>query len=150
MSGRCSISSARDESEKLVPGWARASRVNGLVAIGWGFAAAGVVHGLAMEFGALRARSFAGSRQGAVIAFANIQRVIDVAVEMVGAVIPRAGADEDAVGEPFGSIIAVGRAGVRRRFIVAVGANRSRSDGDAEVGRPAGNGESRQDDGHCD
>ena len=44
------------------------------------------------------------------------------------AVIPRAGADEDSTDEPFRTVVAVGRAGVRRIVVVAVGANRSWSD----------------------
>jgi len=44
------------------------------------------------------------------------------------AVVPRAGTDEDSADEPVRTVVAVGRAGVRRIVVVAVGANRSWSD----------------------
>ena len=57
-----------------------------------------------------------------------IKAVINVAVEVVGAVEPRAGSDEYTVLEPFGTIVRIWGAIVRCEVVVAVRANRLRSD----------------------
>ena len=55
-------------------------------------------------------------KAAAVVAGASVEAAAVVAV------IPRAGSNEDAVGEPTGSVVSVGRAGVWRVIIVAIGA----------------------------
>jgi hypothetical protein len=53
-----------------------------------------------------------------------IEAVINVAVEVVGAVEPGAGSDEDTAGEPLGSVVPVWGAVVWSQVVVAIRANR--------------------------
>src|SRR5258707_15511148 len=72
------------------------------------------------------------SRKWTTVAVMWIEAVINVAVEVVGPVEPRAGSDEDAAGEPLGSVVPVWSAVVRGVVEVAIRANRRCSyiDGD--------------------
>jgi hypothetical protein len=67
-----------------------------------------------------------------VIAVTRIETVIDVAVEVRGAVEPGTGSDEDAVVEPVGPVIAVRRAFIRRIVKIPVRAGWGYSDADAD------------------
>ena len=77
---------------------------------------------------------FAATGICAVIAVIGMVAGIDVAVEVVMAVVPGAGADEDAAVEPLRAVVAVGRAAVRACGVVAIGANGSGADVDADLG----------------
>jgi hypothetical protein len=77
---------------------------------------------------------FAACRHGTVIAVVGVEVVIDMAVEVSGAMKPWAGTDEGSTGEPLGAIVAVGSATVGSSFVVAVGAVRSDPDVDAYLG----------------
>lgn len=94
------------------------------------FAAAKVL-GVAIPAGA---GCFAAMRICAVVSVIGMEAGIDVAVEVVMAVIPGAGADEEAAVEPLRAVVAVGRAVVRRDGVVAIGANGSGADVDADLG----------------
>ena len=63
-----------------------------------------------------------------VVAMMGIEVVIHVAMKIMGAVKPRAGSEEHASAEPFGAVVPVGRAMVRREVIVAIWAQRFWSD----------------------
>jgi hypothetical protein len=84
-----------------------------------------------MEFPPVFSRLSAAFRESAVIAVAVIIMMIYLSVKAIA--MPRPGADEDAAREPLGSVVAIGSAAIRRRFIVPVGANRRRSDGDRNL-----------------
>jgi hypothetical protein len=93
--------------------------------------AAAEVFGVAVPAGA---RCFAAVGIRAVVSVIGMEAGIDVAVEVVMAVVPGAGADEDAAGEPLGAVVPVGRAVVRGCGVVAIGANGSGADVDADLG----------------
>ena len=69
------------------------------------------VFGVAVPAGA---GCFAAVGICAMVSVIGMEAGVDVAVEVVMAVVPGAGADEDAAGEPLGAVVAVGRAVVRR------------------------------------
>jgi len=64
-----------------------------------------------------------------------IETVINVAVEVVGAVKPRADSDEHAAVKPLGPVVPVWRAAVWGEIVVAIRANRFYSDIDRDVRR---------------
>ena len=70
-----------------------------------------------------------------VIAVVGIVAVIDVTIEAMGAVKPRAGAYEEAAIKPVGTVVAVGSAVVRGVVEVSVGAHRCDSNVDRDLGR---------------
>src|SRR5882757_3998331 len=74
------------------------------------------------------------SRKWTTVAVMWIEAVINIAAEAVSAVEPGAGSDEDAAGEPLGSIVPVWGAVVGRIVEVAIRANRRRSDIDRNLG----------------
>jgi hypothetical protein len=76
------------------------------------------------ERGTVWGGGFPASRQRSPIALAIVKGVIDVTIEAIGPVKPRPGADKYAARKPFGAIIAIRRAVVRRRLIVSVRADR--------------------------
>src|SRR5580658_6465966 len=67
----------------------------------------------------------------ALIAVVRMETVIHVALEVVSAMKPRAGANETVPVKPFGTIVASGRTGVRSDVIVTIGTIRGYSNGDA-------------------
>jgi hypothetical protein len=67
------------------------------------------------------------------IAVMWIETVIHVAVEVVGAVEPRAGSDEHAAAEPLGPVVRVWRAVIWGHIVVAIRANRFCSDIDRDL-----------------
>jgi hypothetical protein len=75
------------------------------------------------------------SRKWTTVAMMWIEAVINVAVEVVGAVEPGAGSDEDASGEPLGPVVPVWSAAVRGVVEVAIRASRRCSDIDGDLGR---------------
>jgi hypothetical protein len=70
-----------------------------------------------------------------MIAMLWIKAVINMAIEVVRAVKPWAGSDEDASGEPLGSVVPIWSAVVRRVVEVAVWANWRNSNIDRDLGR---------------
>ena len=83
-----------------------------------------VVEGL---FAALRVRS--------AVAVAGVIAVVDMAVEVAGAAVPVAGADEHSTLKPFGAVVAVGRAVIGSVVVVAVRADWLDSEMDGDLGR---------------
>lgn len=69
----------------------------------------------------------------AVVSVVWVVVVIDVAIEVFGAVVPRAGTNEDAAAEPLRAIVAVGGTAVGSRIVVAVWTARRDTDGDADL-----------------
>jgi hypothetical protein len=68
------------------------------------------------------------------VALMRIEAVINVAVEVVRTVEPRAGSDEHAAAEPLRPIVSVGGAIVRGEIVIAVRACWLRSDVDGDLG----------------
>src|ERR1700722_13662770 len=66
--------------------------------------------------------------------------VVHVALEMVRAMEPRAGADEDTARKPFWSVVSVGGTAIRRGIVITVRAVRGRSDVYADLGAKLGSG----------
>ena len=74
-------------------------------------------------------------RMWTMVAVMWIETVINVAVEVVGAVEPRAASDEHAAAEPLGPIVPVWRAAVWGVIVVAIRARRFCSDIDRDLRR---------------
>src|ERR1700722_853807 len=87
------------------------------------FVAMEVVEGL---FAALRHRS--------AVAVMRVVAVVDMAVEVVLAAVPVAGANEDSAVKPVGPVVAVGRAVVGSLVVVAVRADRLHSKTNGDLG----------------
>jgi hypothetical protein len=71
---------------------------------------------------------------GTSVAVMWVEPVVNVTVEVVGAVEPRAGSDEYATAEPLGPIVSVWGAVVRGEVVVAIRAHRLWSDIDGYLG----------------
>jgi hypothetical protein len=69
-----------------------------------------------------------------VVAVIRPVAVVDIAVEVFGAVKPWAGADKDAVGKPLRAVIAVGSATVRRGIVVTIRTSGRYTDANADLG----------------
>ena len=69
----------------------------------------------------------------ALVAVFGAVVIVDVALEVCGAMEPRSCANEDAAGEPFGAIVAVGCAAVGSGFVISVGAGGSYTDFDVDL-----------------
>jgi len=69
------------------------------------------------------------------VAVMGIEAVINVAVEVVGTVEPRADSDEHAAVKPLGPVVPVWRAAVWSVIVVAIRANRFCSDIDRNLRR---------------
>jgi sulfite exporter TauE/SafE len=79
-------------------------------------------------------RRFSAPRQRSNVAVMRIIAVVDVAVEAVRAVKPRASADKHPASEPIGSIVAVGSTVIGRIVEVPIGAHRGHSNVDGNLG----------------
>jgi hypothetical protein len=79
-------------------------------------------------------------RMRTAVAVTRIEAIINVADEVCGAVVPRAGTDERAVVEPFGPVVSVWGACVGAGVVVAVRAIRFYSDGALGEGALGGYG----------
>jgi len=110
----------------------------------------GVMHRLAAERGALFCCTLAAGWHRAVETLAKIEMMIDVSIEMVGAVKPGSRADENAAGEPLRAVIAIWSAVIRWNLVVAVWANRGLSNiyRNLRVGLVSGRYEKAHRDGH--
>jgi hypothetical protein len=72
---------------------------------------------------------------GAVVAVVGMVVIVDVPVEVFRAVIPGASTDEDAAAaKPLRAIVAVGGTAIGSGVVVAVGAARRDTNGDADLG----------------
>jgi hypothetical protein len=74
-------------------------------------------------------------RMWTFVAVMWIETVINVAVEVVGTMEPRAGSDEHAAAEPLGPVVPVWRAAVWGEIVVAIRATRFCSDIDRDLRR---------------
>jgi hypothetical protein len=108
-------------SGEVLAAWVVASVADMTVSV-TRFVAVEVVEGLGSALG-----------HGAVVAVTGVVAIIDVAIEAVGAVEPRAGADEEAAVKPVGTVVPVGGAVVGRVVEVAVGAYGRGSDADGDL-----------------
>ena len=88
-----------------------------------GFMPMRIVHRLTVELCAVIASVLSASRRRTVIAVAIIQMMVNVTIEMISAVVPRACTDKHAAVEPFRAIVAIGSAGVRWRLVITVRAD---------------------------
>jgi len=90
-------------------------------------------------------------RMWTFVAVMWIETVINVAVEVVGAVEPRADTHEHAAAEPLGPVVPVWRAAVWGDIVVAIRANRFCSDIDRDLRRCRARNaqQSRNQDGNC-
>jgi len=77
--------------------------------------------------------SFVAGWHGAMVAVVDVKVVVDVATEVLRAVEPRACSDEDAIGEPLWTVVAIGGAGVGRVVVIAVRAHGGGSDADGDL-----------------
>jgi hypothetical protein len=101
------------------------------------FATAWVMPRLPAERSTLFGRTLGAPRKRSAIALANVQIVIDVPVKALRPVIPRSGSDKHAARKPFGSVIAIRSAGIRRGFVIAVWAYRRPTDTNSHAGSSA-------------
>ena len=83
------------------------------------------MHGLATKCRSIRCGRLAPSGYRPMIAPPKIQSMVDMAVEPIRSVIPGSRPDKYAARKPLWPIVSVGSAGVRRRFVISVRANRS-------------------------
>jgi hypothetical protein len=90
-----------------------------------------VVHRLATKCRTTLCRALTARRHWATIAMAEVESMIDVAVEVLLAVKPRSRADEYTAREPLRTIVAVWSASIGRRLVISVRAIWWYSDPDA-------------------
>ena len=87
-----------------------------------------IVHRSTMKFPTTRGWVFASRWVRPVIAFAKIEMMIDMPIEVLRPVIPGSCTDEDSATKPLRTIEAVWSAIVRRNFVVSVRTNGRRPD----------------------
>lgn len=104
-------------------------------------AAARIVHGLPAELPPPVGRRLAPRGERSAITAADVKIVIHVAVEPPGTAIPGAGSNEHAAVEPFGSVVTIGSAAIRRDLVVTVGAQGCGAKADGDPTRAAGSAE---------
>src|SRR3954452_1619600 len=66
------------------------------------------------------------------VAMIRMVVVVDIAVEVLRAMKPGAGADEDTTAKPLGAVVTVGSAMIGRDIVVAVGTRGSNTDVDVD------------------
>jgi hypothetical protein len=76
----------------------------------------------------------AGVGYRASVSVIGVEVVIDMAVEVGGAVKPRAGSDKGSAAEPLRTIVSIRGAAVGSGFVIAVGAIGSDPDADVNLG----------------
>jgi hypothetical protein len=97
----------------------------------------------------IRLRFLAALWSGAAVAVVRVITIVYVALKILGAVKPRACADEGSAGKPFRTVIAVRSAAVRSGVIITVGTFGSDSDFEPDFLRRrfrSGNGEAESSD----
>ena len=85
-----------------------------------------VMHGLTMELSAMIGRVLAASWHRSVVPVAIIQVMIYMAIKVLRSMKPRSCTDEHPSAKPFGTVVAIRRAVIRRYFVVSVRAHRRR------------------------
>jgi hypothetical protein len=83
-----------------------------------------VVHGLAMELSAMITRMLAASGHPSMVSVAIIQAMIYVTVEVLRPMKPRPCTDKHATRIPFGTIVSIRSAVIRRRFVISIRTHR--------------------------
>ena len=86
-----------------------------------------VMHGLTMEFRSMITRVLAPSRHGSMVSVTVIEVMVYMTVEVLRPMKPRSSAHKYATRKPFGTIVAIRGAVVRRYFVIPVGTYRRRS-----------------------
>jgi len=123
---------------------AAASFPGQLFLLGLGNVAAAVPHFVSLEVSAIDALCrfgfLARFRRGTGIAVVRMETVIDVALEFVSAMEPRAGANEAVAVEPLGTVVAGRSATIRSDVVVPVGTIGRYSDFDADLSFRFGSG----------
>jgi hypothetical protein len=92
-----------------------------------------VVHCLAVKLRAVFHGTLAARGHRPVVAFAKVETMIDVSVEMIRPVIPRPRPDENTAWEPLRAIVAIWRAAIRSALIVPVRTHGSYSNTDRNL-----------------
>src|SRR5208283_207609 len=109
-----------------------------------GYVAASIARLVALEMRAIdalgRLSFLAAFWCRAIIAVLRMETVIHVALEFVGAMKPRASANEDFATKPFRAVVAGGSTVIRSDVIVTVGAIRSHADDDVDLSLCFGSG----------
>src|SRR5579872_4390971 len=82
-----------------------------------------IMHCLAVKLLTMFRWAFAARWHRPTVALAIVEVMIDVAVEMIGPVIPRSSPDKDTAREPLRAIIAIGGAPIRAALIVPIWTN---------------------------
>jgi hypothetical protein len=91
-----------------------------LLAFAGSFMTMYVVHCLAVKLCAVFRWILATRGHGPVVAFAKVELMIDLSVEMIRPVIPRPRPDENTAREPLRAIVAIRRAAIRSALVVPV------------------------------
>jgi hypothetical protein len=73
-----------------------------------------------------------------MVAVIRMVVIVDIAMEVFGAVKPGAGTDKDAIGKPLRAVITVGSATVRRHIVITVRTSGRDTDADANLGLGSG------------
>lgn len=108
-----------------------------------------VMHCLAMKLCTVLRRAFTSRRKRSVVALAIVEVMIDMPVEMLPPVIPRPSTDKDTAWEPFGAVIAVWSAIVRRSLVIPVRANGRHSDANPHLRSRVVNGSYKKTHSNC-
>jgi len=123
------------------------------VVLAFGYVAAPIPHFISLEVGNLIKglsgfRSIANSWRGAFVSVLWMEMVIHVATEVGSAMKPGADPDEHTTSKPFGTVVAVGSAGVRRGVIVTVRAVGSDPNVNGDLSFHAGSGHHNEEPGN--
>ena len=110
----------------------------GLVLLATADVAAPITHFISFEVGNLidglrRLRLIARVWCGTFVPVFGMKMVVDVALEVVRAMKPRASANEDTTCKPFRPVVAVGSTTIRSSIIIPVGTFGGDSDVDADL-----------------
>jgi len=112
-----------------------------------GLVTSGIVHCLATERHTILRTPFAPGGHGTPVTVPEIESMIDVPVEVIGTVIPRACSDEAIARKPLRTVVAVRSAIIRRHFVITVGTDRrtANSDPDRNMMKTATGGQNTSD-----
>jgi hypothetical protein len=124
----------------LLSGWslsAEKAHTGGGLSLALSGVTATVAHFVAVEVSGRMLMACLGPvarmRHSTVIAVAGVEVVIDMTVEVCGAVEPWTCTEEDAAGKPLRTIVAIGSAAIGSGVVVAVRAVRGDADVDADL-----------------
>jgi hypothetical protein len=115
--------------------------------------AASIAHFVPFEVRAIhtlgRLGFLAALRHRALVAVLRMVAVIDVALELISAMKPRAGANEDFSVKPFRTVVAGGGAVIRSDVIITIGAFRGYPDVEADLSLCLWGGSHETDSSNC-